>query len=825
MRVIKYLAIALIIAVFLGTIAWFLRDSIIQRLSGPILQEYNLAIIDVSLDALATEAATISYLEIEHENGTTIAVDDLTLPIVQSKTAIKTFSAEKVTVTVPATNDDKPLDLANLLERILLLPSGLPNTEVRVTELAVAPYPAIRELRWATGETGQSLAGSLGTIALSAEIIESDRADYQASIVVNNGPDRIADQAITVDIQKTVSATRFSGTTTLDMPASIAIATSLAESLGITQPVVGVGAGTTDLVVNAELANDPNQKASINIQVMLSAPFDFDIAATPDETATVSVRSASPLRLEATYPELQWSIHEEHALLTLSYKQWNDVSVSLASMRCEAGAPCSAQVDVVVDDADLTFAQADRLEASGEQDISFYNNKLQLVLHPDTELSLTAVSSPDIALARLSSRLISGAMVNATDAGWQLVAESVDGTIESLSAGDGIAFSAPVSLRDLTVGEADQVLSASASIDASTSHAAWQDLRIALPGFRGAVSQDTGIATLTLTTAGLHEEQEAGIRAQHNLDAGTGQLAISDAALSFGPQPLSQRVSPWSLGWDIRAGEITGEVQLNWQTTDAGLQLEGTSSIQLSNLAGNYDDTVFAGLTTTLKAAYETASGFSVEPSTITIGLIEVGLPVEDISADYALDLNERSVDVDNLRMTAFGGAIKADPFSYQLGRERNSVLLRAESINLSELLTIEEFEAIEVSGSISAELPLTIEGNAVTIGDGRLTGIAPGGVIRYLPDIVPEDTGTSSLGFVTRALSNFEYETLSSAVDYDEDGDLKLQMQIFGRNPDMEEKRPILLNLGVENNIPQLLRSLQAARAVEDILERRIAE
>jgi hypothetical protein len=47
--------------------------------------------------------------------------------------------------------------------------------------------------------------------------------------------------------------------------------------------------------------------------------------------------------------------------------------------------------------------------------------------------------------------------------------------------------------------------------------------------------------------------------------------------------------------------------------------------------------------------------------------------------------------------------------------------------------------------------------------------------------------------------------------------------MQIAGRNPDLEENRPVILNLGVENNIPKMLKSLQAARAVEEILEKRI--
>ncbi len=36
-----------------------------------------------------------------------------------------------------------------------------------------------------------------------------------------------------------------------------------------------------------------------------------------------------------------------------------------------------------------------------------------------------------------------------------------------------------------------------------------------------------------------------------------------------------------------------------------------------------------------------------------------------------------------------------------------------------------------------------------------------------------------------------------------------------------MDPLQPVILNLGVENNVPQLLRSLQATRAIEEVLGR----
>ena len=90
---------------------------------------------------------------------------------------------------------------------------------------------------------------------------------------------------------------------------------------------------------------------------------------------------------------------------------------------------------------------------------------------------------------------------------------------------------------------------------------------------------------------------------------------------------------------------------------------------------------------------------------------------------------------------------------------------------------------------------------------------------------LAADPSDLSGLGITIRALSNFEYESLSSEVDYTAGGDLKLQLRLTGRNPDLDNGRPVILNLGIENNVPQMLRSLQAARAVEDILLRKIQQ
>ena len=49
--------------------------------------------------------------------------------------------------------------------------------------------------------------------------------------------------------------------------------------------------------------------------------------------------------------------------------------------------------------------------------------------------------------------------------------------------------------------------------------------------------------------------------------------------------------------------------------------------------------------------------------------------------------------------------------------------------------------------------------------------------------------------------------------------------MRLTGINPDVDPLQPVVLNLSIENNVPQMLRSLQATRSIEDIIERRLGQ
>ena len=77
----------------------------------------------------------------------------------------------------------------------------------------------------------------------------------------------------------------------------------------------------------------------------------------------------------------------------------------------------------------------------------------------------------------------------------------------------------------------------------------------------------------------------------------------------------------------------------------------------------------------------------------------------------------------------------------------------------------------------------------------------------------------------VTDALEDFHYDVLSSSLDYDPSGTLRLGMRLQGQNPAIEQGRPIHFNINLEEDIPTLLASLQLTDKVSYIIQQRIQQ
>ena len=168
-----------------------------------------------------------------------------------------------------------------------------------------------------------------------------------------------------------------------------------------------------------------------------------------------------------------------------------------------------------------------------------------------------------------------------------------------------------------------------------------------------------------------------------------------------------------------------------------------------------------------------------------------------------------------------FDGRVWIEEALYRADNKLNPVFIGVDGMQLNKLLELAGYDAVKGTGTISGLLPLNVTQEGITMTRGMLAAKAPGGVFSYHSEIT---AGTNpAMVQVIEALKNYHYSIFQVEADYLENGDLELAMVLRGRNPDLQQGRPIHLNLNVTDNIPTLLKSLQSGRVIADKVSRKV--
>jgi hypothetical protein len=481
MKATKYIATALGIVAVLLVAGWILRNTIIERISNSILVQFDLTVTDVSLDALATNYASISYLELEHANGTIIAIDDLTLPIRAASTGVRNSTARKITIELPADDDDEPLNLAQTISQLLALPPQLPQTSFSVAELSVAPYPVIRDLRWQLTEDNQRLTALIEAVSMTANIARSSDTDYSLDLSYADSTSTNAAGSINVNIEQTDTGIAFNSSSTIDLPVWRPVSTLLDAS------EIDVLSGTAVLRFEGQIASDLSQAPVLFADLTPVTPVRLTYARAADAITSITVETANAIEISATYPDFQWSLRQAQASLLVSDGDLNDIPVSIVNLSCQSGTTCSADISIEMEDAVLPFANVGRFEFAATQDVTINENGVQVLVQSNATVEMSGISGPDLELARFNARLTSTAQLDLGDAGWKLTAQSADVDFQEYSVYDELGFSAQVFLDDISFSDENQKTSAKIGAYASSSQAHLGDQIIRLPGFKGGV--------------------------------------------------------------------------------------------------------------------------------------------------------------------------------------------------------------------------------------------------------------------------------------------------------------------------------------------------
>ncbi|ABV87172.1 YdbH domain-containing protein [Shewanella pealeana] len=317
---------------------------------------------------------------------------------------------------------------------------------------------------------------------------------------------------------------------------------------------------------------------------------------------------------------------------------------------------------------------------------------------------------------------------------------------------------------------------------------------------------------------------------------------------------------------DIKGNaDLTMHYQLN---RDQKLAFNLTLDPKVSDIQGSLNNLPFDGGNMDTQCQFDwlqdsankRESAFNCDNISLSLKAFNPGVLITDINAEAAISfatqsaseannelVNEQEIELTNkdkeaqnlalaqqllgikqasIGLTAqgnlLGGQLLIPQFQLNL-KNPSSAYFVLQQIDLEQLLAIQPQVGIYADGIFDGVLPVNIEKGKASITGGRLAARAPGGLIAIGNNPAVEQMRQSQpyLEFAFSALEHLNYSELSSSFDMDAQGDAVLKVNVKGRSRGIE--RPIHFNYSQEENMLQLLRSLQIGDNLQDQIERAV--
>ncbi len=399
-------------------------------------------------------------------------------------------------------------------------------------------------------------------------------------------------------------------------------------------------------------------------------------------------------------------------------------------------------------------------------------------------------------------------------------------------------------LRDL-MAHLGRVSSIRGKIDSTEATFNLAGVELNSPRLSASIDADTLDATAVaeLSIAG---KPFAGASIAHSFarDTGSLDLRIEPAGFSL-KSPLSAWVNPPDLQTlvgkaDLVAGKLEMRIDLGWSRQQSNAWVLGGPLVaKINAVSGFAGETLFVGASTEIFAelAYSQEQEFTLftaQPTAFSVANIDSGFQFDNIRLDYlfALDPSSYNFTVKAIRADFLGGEITIPTFtlagSSQNLYQEQAIDVVLSGIDLGSIVSLANYPEVVVQGSISGYLPLSLKqdenGSTVTVSEGLISALKPGGSIRYTP-LGGITSGNQSIQLVNEALANYQFTTLDTTLELDEAGELSLGVVLSGSNPELNAGQAINLNVNINDNLRSLLQSLQASRKLTEELEQRLAK
>ncbi|HEY7690215.1 MAG TPA: YdbH domain-containing protein [Dongiaceae bacterium] len=386
---------------------------------------------------------------------------------------------------------------------------------------------------------------------------------------------------------------------------------------------------------------------------------------------------------------------------------------------------------------------------------------------------------------------------------------------------EGASLSAP-SLGVAAGGvRADVAISggkAAADLAASITSSAKPALHVPL-NLTGKAEADGDKLTFAGALADRRKHLRATIALEHAVATNEGQATLKMAPLTFDPAGLQPQDLVPAIGTEVE--EVTGESAIagtvRWRQGKLASDLE----LLLKDFSFQTPQANIIKLNSVVKI--DSLSPFTTKRGQqLAAGLVDVGLPLNDLVADFHIEQGFRLV-VESARLELAGGEVSLPAVAFALPDPQAELTLNVTDVDLGKLLQLAQVEGLAGTGTLAGRIPVSIAGQSIAIHNATLAANGPG-MLQY----VPTQSATALLGssssvdMALQALSNFQYNELTLTLDREPGGDTVALLHVKGQNPNFYDGYPVELNLNISGKLDQILdRGLQGYRIPETIRER----
>lgn len=320
---------------------------------------------------------------------------------------------------------------------------------------------------------------------------------------------------------------------------------------------------------------------------------------------------------------------------------------------------------------------------------------------------------------------------------------------------------------------------------------------------------------------------QVAVQLQHSSKGLQLKAQLTEVFLRAG-NPLAKTLADWPALLDFNNGRLSGNASLSLApgraSPDIQLKLNG------KGLAGIYDRSEISGLDTRLQLRVDQRQLY-LDLTELRVEQVNPGMPIGPalLRGTYTaarMQPDQGLLKVQEAQASVMGGMLRLAPGQWDLQQSTQVFPLHLQGLDLNQLFTLYPAEGLAGSGLIDGQLPLSIGPAGIEIEQGQLLARAPGGRLEFQSERIRAlGRSNPAMQLVTQSLENFQFTTLSSQVNYDREGKLLLAVRLEGRNPAIEQGRPINFNINLEEDIPTLLASLQLTDKVNEIIKQRVQQ